>query len=92
MAVNEQNIFDNDYSFLNLPEVGSDVRSPINTFNLPPNIVAAINKVAPIKLPEMDTPLNFDPFDPNVNNEGLIGAKNFSEFLKFWIFVIFYDF
>ena len=31
MAVNEQNIFDNDYSFLNLPEVGSDVRSPINT-------------------------------------------------------------
>ena len=82
MAVNEQNIFDNDYSFLNLPEVGSDVRSPINTFNLPPNIVAAINKVAPIKLPEMDTPLNFDPFDPNVNNEGLIGAENFSEFLK----------
>lgn len=82
MAVNGQNIFNNDYSFLNLPEVGSDVRSPINTFNLPPNIVAAINKVAPIKLPEMDTPLNFDPFDPNVNNEGLIGAENFSEFLK----------
>ena len=84
MAVNEQQLFDNDYSFLNLPESGSAVRGPINIdqVGLPPNIIAAINSVAPMKLPEMDTPLNFDPFDPNVNNEGLIGAENFSEFLK----------
>ena len=84
MAVNEQQLFDNDYSFLNLPASGSAVRSPINIDqgSLPPNIIAAINSVAPIKLPEMDTPLNFDPFDLNVNNEGLIGAENFSEFLK----------
>ena len=84
MAVNEQQLFDNDYSFLNLPASGSAVRSPINIdqSSLPPNIIAAINSVAPIKLPEMDTPLNFDPFDPNVNNEGLIGSQNFSEFLK----------
>ena len=84
MAVNEQELFDNDYSFLNLPASGSAVRSPINIdqSSLPPNIIAAINSVAPIKLPEMDTPLNFDPFDPNVNNEGLIGSQNFSEFLK----------
>ena len=84
MAVNGQQLFDNDYSFLDLPEAGSAVRGPINIdqVGLPPNIIAAINSVAPMKLPEMDTPLNFDPFDPNVNNEGLIGAENFSEFLK----------
>ena len=84
MAVNEQKLFDNDYSFLDLPESGSAVRDPINIAqdSLPANIIAAINKVAPTKLPEMDTPLNFDPFDQKINNEGLIGSQNFSEFFK----------
>ncbi len=77
--------FVNDYSFLNLPEPGSAVRSPIETAqaSLPPSILQQINFSAPQGLPEADlltrggTP-NIIPTRP----QGILGTQNFQNILE----------
>ena len=77
--------FVNDYSFLNLPELGSAVRSPIETAqaSLPPSILQNINFSAPQELPEGDlltrggTP-NIIPTRP----QGILGTPNFRNILQ----------
>jgi hypothetical protein len=77
--------FVNDYSFLNLPELGSAVRSPIETAqaSLPPSILQNINFSAPQELPEADlltrggTP-NIIPTRP----QGILGTQNFQNILQ----------
>ena len=77
--------FVNDYSFLNLPELGSAVRSPIETAqaSLPPSILQNINFSAPQELPEADlltrggTP-NIIPTRP----QGILGTPNFRNILQ----------
>jgi len=77
--------FVNDYSFLNLPELGSAVRSPIETAqaSLPPSVLEQINFSAPQELPEGDlltrggTP-NIIPTRP----QGILGTPNFRNILQ----------
>ena len=77
--------FVNDYSFLNLPELGSAVRSPIETAqaSLPPSVLQQIDFSAPQELPEADlltrggTP-NIIPTRP----QGILGTPNFRNILQ----------
>ena len=77
--------FVNDYSFLNLPELGSAVRSPIEIAqgSLPPSVLEQINFSAPQELPEGDlltrggTP-NIIPTRP----QGILGTQNFRNILQ----------
>ena len=77
--------FVNDYSFLNLPEPGSAVRSPIEIAqgSLPPSVLEQINFSAPQELPEGDlltrggTP-NIIPTRP----QGILGTQNFQTILQ----------
>jgi len=77
--------FVNDYSFLNLPEPGSAVRSPIEIAqgSLPPSVLEQINFSAPQELPEADlltrggTP-NIIPTRP----QGILGTQNFRNILQ----------
>jgi len=77
--------FVNDYSFLNLPELGSAVRSPIETAqaSLPSSILQNINFSAPQELPEGDlltrggTP-QIIPTRP----QGILGTQNFQNILQ----------
>ena len=77
--------FVNDYSFLNLPELGSAVRSPIEIAqgSLPPSVLQQINFSAPQELPEGDlltrggTP-NIIPTRP----QGILGTPNFRNILQ----------
>ena len=77
--------FVNDYSFLNLPELGSAVRSPIEIAqeSLPPSVLEQINFSAPQELPEGDlltrggTP-QIIPTRP----QGILGTKNFQNILQ----------
>lgn len=77
--------FVNDYSFLNLPEPGSAVRSPIEIAqgSLPPSVLEQINFSAPQELPEADlltrggTP-NIIPTRP----QGILGTQNFQNILE----------
>ena len=77
--------FVNDYSFLNLPEPGSAVRSPIEIAqgSLPPSVLEQINFSAPQELPEADlltrggTP-NIIPTRP----QGILGTPNFRNILQ----------
>ena len=77
--------FVNDYSFLNLPELGSAVRSPIETAqaSLPPSILQNINFSAPQELPEADLltrggTSNIIPTRP----QGILGTQNFRNILQ----------
>ena len=77
--------FVNDYSFLNLPELGSAVRSPIEIAqeSLPPSVLQQIDFSAPQELPEADlltrggTP-NIIPTRP----QGILGTQNFQNILQ----------
>ena len=77
--------FVNDYSFLNLPELGSAVRSPIEIAqgSLPPSVLEQINFSAPQELPEGDlltrggTP-QIIPTRP----QGILGTQNFQNILQ----------
>ena len=77
--------FVNDYSFLNLPELGSAVRSPIAIAqeSLPPSVLEQIDFSAPQELPEGDlltrggTP-NIIPTRP----QGILGTQNFQNILQ----------
>ena len=77
--------FVNDYSFLNLPEPGSAVRSPIEIAqgSLPPSVLQQIDFSAPQELPEGDlltrggTP-NIIPTRP----QGILGTQNFQNILQ----------
>lgn len=77
--------FVNDYSFLNLPELGSAVRSPIETAqaSLPPSVLQQIDFSAPQELPEADlltrggTP-QIIPTRP----QGILGTQNFQNILQ----------
>jgi len=77
--------FVNDYSFLNLPELGSAVRSPIEIAqgSLPPSVLEQIDFSAPQELPEADlltrggTP-NIIPTRP----QGILGTQNFRNILQ----------
>ena len=77
--------FVNDYSFLNLPELGSAVRSPIAIAqeSLPPSVLEQINFSAPKELPQADlltrggTP-NIIPTRP----QGILGTQNFQNILQ----------
>ena len=77
--------FVNDYSFLNLPELGSAVRSPIEIAqeSLPPSVLQQIDFSAPQELPEGDlltrggTP-NIIPTRP----QGILGTPNFRNILQ----------
>ena len=77
--------FVNDYSFLNLPELGSAVRSPIEIAqgSLPPSVLQQIDFSAPQELPEGDlltrggTP-NIIPTRP----QGILGTQNFRNILQ----------
>lgn len=77
--------FVNDYSFLNLPELGSAVRSPIQIAqeSLPPSVLQQIDFSAPQELPEGDlltrggTP-NIIPTRP----QGILGTPNFRNILQ----------
>ena len=77
--------FVNDYSFLNLPELGSAVRSPIAIAqeSLPPSVLEQIDLSAPRELPQADlltrggTP-NIIPTRP----QGILGTQNFQNILQ----------
>ena len=77
--------FVNDYSFLNLPELGSAVRSPIEIAqeSLPPSVLQQIDFSAPRELPQADlltrggTP-NIIPTRP----QGILGTQNFKNILE----------
>ena len=77
--------FVNDYSFLNLPELGSAVRGPIEIAqeSLPPSVLQQIDFSAPQELPEEDlltrggTP-QIIPTRP----QGILGTQNFQNILQ----------
>ena len=77
--------FVNDYSFLNLPELGSAVRGPIEIAqeSLPPSVLQQIDFSAPQELPEADlltrggTP-QIIPTRP----QGILGTQNFQNILQ----------
>ena len=73
--------FDTDYSFLNLPEMGSDVRGPIDLPSVEPiDSTFRIGGYAPRRLPrtELVQP-SFDPFSEEENQELLSSARPFED-------------
>jgi len=77
--------FVNDYSFLNLPELGSAVRSPIEIAqeSLPPSVLQQIDFSAPQELPEGDL-LTRGPTPQIIPTrpQGILGTQNFQNILQ----------
>jgi hypothetical protein len=77
--------FVNDYSFLNLPEPGSAVRSPIEIAqeSLPPSVLEQINFSAPRELPQADL-LTRGPTPQIIPTrpQGILGTQNFQNILE----------
>jgi len=77
--------FVNDYSFLNLPEPGSAVRSPIDIAqeSLPPSVLEQINFSAPQELPQADL-LSRGPTPQIIPTrpQGILGTQNFQNILE----------
>ena len=77
--------FVNDYSFLNLPEPGSAVRSPIDIAqeSLPPSVLEQINFSAPRELPQADL-LTRGPTPQIIPTrpQGIQGTQNFQNILE----------
>lgn len=75
--------FDNDYSFLNLPERGSAVRNPIDIAQdaLPADIIQQINKTAPTELPESDI-FGDGPIVTPTRPQGILEDRNFRNTLE----------
>jgi len=75
--------FDNDYSFLNLPERGSAVRNPIDIAQdaLPADIIQQINKTAPTELPESDI-FGDEPIVTPTRPQGILEDRNFRNTLE----------
>ena len=80
---NPQATFDNDYSFLNLPELGSAVRDPIDIAqdSLPANIIQQINRTAPRELPESDI-FGDGPIVTPTRPLGILEDRNFRNTLE----------
>ena len=77
--------FVNDYSFLNLPELGSAVRSPIEIAqeSLPPSVLQQIDFSAPRELPQADL-LTRGPTPQIIPTrpQGILGTQNFQNILQ----------
>ena len=77
--------FVNDYSFLNLPEPGSAVRSPIEIAqeSLPPSVLEQINFSYPQELPQADL-LSRGPTPQIIPTrpQGILGTQNFQNILQ----------
>jgi len=77
--------FVNDYSFLNLPELGSAVRSPIEIAqeSLPPSVLQQIDFSAPQELPQADL-LTRGPTPQIIPTrpQGILGTQNFQNILQ----------
>ena len=77
--------FVNDYSFLNLPELGSAVRSPIAIAqeSLPPSVLQQIDFSAPRELPQADL-LTRGPTPQIIPTrpQGILGTQNFQNILQ----------
>jgi hypothetical protein len=77
--------FVNDYSFLNLPEPGSAVRSPIDIAqeSLPPSVLEQINFSSPQELPQADL-LSRGPTPQIIPTrpQGILGTQNFQNILQ----------
>lgn len=77
--------FVNDYSFLNLPEPGSAVRSPIDIAqeSLPPSVLEQINFSSPQELPQADL-LTRGPTPQIIPTrpQGILGTQNFQNILQ----------
>jgi hypothetical protein len=77
--------FVNDYSFLNLPEPGSAVRSPIDIAqeSLPPSVLEQINFSSPQELPQADL-LSRGPTPQIIPTrpQGILGTQNFQNILE----------
>ena len=73
--------FDTDYSFLNLPEMGSDVRGPIDLPSVEPiDSTFRIGGYAPERLPETElVQPSLDPFSEEENQELLSSARPFED-------------
>jgi len=73
--------FDTDYSFLNLPEMGSDVRGPIDLPSFEPvDFSFNIDQYAPERLPETElVQPSLDPFSEEENQELLSSARPFED-------------
>jgi len=73
--------FDTDYSFLNLPEMGSDVRGPIDLPSFEPvDFSFNIDQYAPRRLPETElVQPSLDPFSEEENQELLSSARPFED-------------
>ena len=80
---NPQATFDNDYSFLNLPEQGSAVRDPIDIAQdaLPADIIQQINRTAPRELPESDM-FGDGPIVTPTRPLGILEDRNFRNTLE----------
>ena len=75
--------FDNDYSFLNLPERGSAVRNPIDIAQdaLPADIIQQINRTAPRELPESNI-FGDGPIVTPTRPLGILEDRNFRNTLE----------
>ena len=75
--------FDNDYSFLNLPERGSAVRNPIDIAQdaLPADIIQQINRTAPRELPESNI-FGDGPIVTPTRPQGILEDRNFRNTLE----------
>ena len=77
--------FVNDYSFLNLPELRSAVRSPIAIAqaSLPPSVLQQIDFSAPRELPQADL-LTRGPTPQIIPTrpQGILGTQNFQNILQ----------
>ena len=73
--------FDTDYSFLNLPEMGSAVRGPIDLPSFEPvDFSFNIDQYAPERLPETElVQPSLDPFSEEENQELLSSARPFED-------------
>ena len=80
---NSQSTFDNDYSFLNLPEQGSAVRDPIDIAQdaLPADIIQQINRTAPRELPESNI-FGDGPIVTPTRPQGILEDRNFRNTLE----------
>lgn len=80
---NPQSTFDNDYSFLNLPEQGSAVRDPIDIAQdaLPADIIQQINRTAPRELPESNI-FGDGPIVTPTRPQGILEDRNFRNTLE----------
>ena len=80
---NPQPTFDNDYSFLNLPEQGSAVRDPIDIAQdaLPADIIQQINRTAPRELPESNI-FGDGPIVTPTRPQGILEDRNFRNTLE----------